>query len=54
MRQPISAMPSSIHATAQGVATIDEQHSLMRGVMYGLILVLPLWIAIGYVTFILR
>ena len=52
MRQSNSAMPSSSQPVARAADPIDGPHCLMRGVMYGLILVLPIWLAVGYTTFI--
>jgi len=49
MRQPNFAMVPSIQPTAQAV---EAPHRLMRGVMYGLILALPIWLAVGYATII--
>jgi hypothetical protein len=54
VRQLNSEMPSSRDPAAQAVEPVDEPHCLMRGVMYGLILVLPIWLAIGYATLIRR
>jgi hypothetical protein len=54
VRQSISAIPSSVPPAAHPDAEVDGQGSLMRGVAHGLILVLPIWLAIGYATFILR
>jgi hypothetical protein len=39
---------------ARAVATARDQHSLLRGLTYGVALSAAVWIVAGYVTFALR
>ncbi len=51
-----------IHSTAQSaiknctrvIAAANDQQRMMRGLVHGLILSLAIWLAAGYLTFILR
>jgi hypothetical protein len=38
----------------QASTAIDHQDRMMRGLVHGAILALPVWVTAGYLTFILR
>ena len=54
MQQFTSTTKTISHSRARVVAAADDQQALMRGLVNGIILSMALWIAAGYLTFVLR
>jgi hypothetical protein len=49
-----SVAPSVNRPTQQARVAVGQHHRMMRGLVHGIVLSLAIWLAAGYLTFILR